>query len=227
MRFQRQDNLISEFFGKVKSLFSKKNTTKMKTNPSSSGHPVQQESFSQRLKKQQELKRMELARLRQKQNWEEESKRRRSRPFEYFESGIDPYYEEMKEEKVIAEETINHDFKPGDIVYLKWSPNASPIWPSVNTDYECDLKILILNKNTAEMISGRGLNIVAKIKDLIPAKEKHLYSKLPLVSSQEDTELFPKGTVFQLTPDGYLVNDSIGIYILRDRVPQEIIKPLN
>lgn len=126
-------------------------------------------------------------------------------------------------------------FNPGDIVFLKYSPDKSinDSWPCIGSPYEIDCKILEVMgditkqspKTGYRLISGSGRYFTAYGNNLVRPKDKILYQNCTIYKCDVDTELFPKDTVFTANGD-YACNDSYGVYIGMDRLNSLVKKKI-
>jgi len=142
-------------------------------------------------------------------------------PIKYYSPTPRPPKYPSKEKPVVSTPPPPAKFRISEIVYLlTFSREAEYDTPLVHSKHCIDLKILSVNQHngycwTYEVISGKG-RLLSQISesDLISVSEyrllksKHNYYFLSL----EDTELFPKDTIFYINED-YLYSPFLEIYI--------------
>lgn len=117
-------------------------------------------------------------------------------------------------------------YKPGDIVYITFSPKRMPCqeWPSIDSPYEIDCKILEIIHHATDprgikysLMSGQGVYFEALGCYLVPPKDRHLYGTKEIRRLVEDTELCPSGTTF-FDSGEYWCNEEYGVFIHHDRM---------
>lgn len=117
-------------------------------------------------------------------------------------------------------------YKPGDIVYVIFSPKqyTGVEWPAIDSPYEIDCKVLEIRAQSSNprdilyaLISGNGAYLEARGAYLVSPKDKHLYGKKEVKRLLEDTELCPSGTIFFESGD-YWCNEEYGVFIHNDRM---------